>query len=205
MTRGEFMSDSKTRSRTRSLALLLAAVALLLPAQSQAQAQAQSQELEPSPARTGTSPQHESSFSVRGSLGMTASPETFNMTLEIPWSADELVSVGPLFQLGFSDDNVLFASTLQAYLTPQLDGSLEDWSPYAHMGMGLVYLEDDNRAFGRDEEDVDFLFTMGTGVEYALSDSFHMGTGFLFDIIPAGAVGNRFVFGWQILTFRHEF
>jgi hypothetical protein len=184
-----------------SLALLLASGTVLLPAQALAQDR-------PSPqtsSQTGSRQQDDSRFSVRGSLGMTASPETFNMTLEMPWKADELVSVGPLFQLGFSDDNVLFAGTLQAYLTPRLEDSLRDWHPYGHMGMGFIYLEDDDRVPGRDEEDAAFLFTVGTGVEYALSDSFYMGTGFLFDIIPTGAVGDRFVWGWQVLTFRHEF
>jgi hypothetical protein len=127
------------------------------------------------------------------------------MTLEVPWAADELVSAGPLFQLGFADDHVLFAATLQAYLTPRLEDSLSDWHPYAHMGMGFIYLENDNRRSGRDDEDVDFLFTVGTGVEYALSDGFYMGTGLLFDIVPTGVVGDHFVFGWQILTFRAEF
>jgi hypothetical protein len=173
-------------------------------AQSLNQAQDQPEELSYRQSSSSSS-QNDSGFSIRGSLGMTASPETFNMTLEVPWAADELVSVGPLFQLGFSDDNVLFGATLQAYLTPQLEDSLADWHPYAHMGMGLIYLEDDNRAPGRDEEDADFLFVMGTGVEYELSDSFYLGTAFLFDIVPAGAVGNRFTFGWQILTFRYEF
>lgn len=179
-------------SRARGLAAGLLLLGLLAPSQAIAQ--------EGSGGRRDGS-----SLSLRGSLGMTASPETFNMTLEVPWAADELVSAGPLVQLGFSDDHVLFASTIQAYLTPRLDGSLEDWRPYAHMGMGLIYLEDDHRRFNRDEEDVDFLFTVGTGVEYTLAENFYMGTGFLFNVIPTGVVGNKFIFGWQVLTFRTEF
>ena len=195
---GEAMirSQSSRVSRVRRAGICLVLLGLLSPALANAQD------------ATGPSdpPRNSGSrFSMRASLGMTASPETVNMTLEVPWAADDLVSVGPLFQLGFSDDNVLFASTLQAYLTPRLEGELADWYPYAHMGMGLIYLENDDRAPGRDEEDAAFLFTVGTGIEYSLSDSFTLGTGFLFDVIPGGAVGDRFVFGWQILTFRTEF
>ncbi len=183
-------------------------MALLLGLLVPVQAIAQSSTTSSRDSGLGTGPaarSKNSGVSVRGSLGMTASPETFNMTLEVPWAADELVSAGPLVQLGFSDDDTLFATTIQAYLTPRLDGALEDWLPYAHMGMGFMYLEKDDRRPGRDDEDVDFLFTVGTGVEYTVSENFYLGTGFLFNVIPTGVVGDRFVFGWQILTFRTEF
>lgn len=184
---------TRIEDEARGRALALVCIGMLLPSLGQAQ-------------ESASAPRDEASrVSVRGSLGMTAGPETFNMTLEVPWAADPLVSVGPMFQLGFSDDHTLFAPTVQAYLTPQLAGELADWHPYAHMGIGLMYLEDEDRRPFRDDEDVDFLINTGVGVEYALSRKFFMGTGLLFDVIPAGAVGNRFVFGWQILTFRAAF
>jgi hypothetical protein len=193
--RSSHAATQRLRGRTAGLAFALAVAGMLVPSL----AQAQDWSPEASEKDDG------SKWSVRGSFGMTASPETFNMTLEVPWKADELVSAGPLVQLGFADDNVLFATTLQAYLTPRLDGELADWHPYAHMGLGFIYLEDDDRRPGRDDEDGSFLFTIGTGVDYALAEHFYMGTGLLFNVIPTGAVGNKFVFGWQILTFRHEF
>lgn len=177
-------------ARRPAAALALLSITLLLPAASRAQERGGSQA---------------SGVSLRASLGMTADPATFNMTFEVPWEVHRLVSVGPMFQLGFADDNVLFAPTVQTYLTPRLAGELADWRPYLQMGMGLIYLQDDDRRPGRDDEDVEFLFDTGVGLEYALSQRFFMGTGFLFDVIPGGAVGNRFVFGWQILTLRTAF
>ena len=147
----------------------------------------------------------ESDFSVRGSLGMTADPETFNMTVEAPVPLNDYVSVGPLMQLGFSDDHVLFGLSGHAYFTPPLEGDLEKLQPYWHLGMGLIHLEDDDRRPGRDDEDTEFLLTVGMGLDYEVGSGFHMGTAFLFNTIPGGAVGEKFVFGWQILTFRQEF
>ena len=197
-------TTSHTRARAARAATLVA-IGLLLGALVPAQAIAQSARSGDGLGTSQAPRRNDSRVSLRGSLGMTASPETFNMTLEVPWAADALVSAGPLFQLGFSDDDTLFATTVQAYLTPRFDGELDDWRPYAHMGMGFMYLEKDDRRPGRDDEDVDFLFTVGTGVEYAVSDGFYLGTGLLFDVIPTKVVGDRFVFGWQILTFRTEF
>ena len=147
----------------------------------------------------------DSTISARGSIGFTADPDTFLMTLEVPWKADDLVSVGPLFQLGFSDDHVLVAPTLEVYLTPRLTDDLRDIHPYAHMGMGFMYLEKDHRRAGRDEKDADFLLATGLGVEYAVQQNLFVGTGFLFDFVPAGVAGERFIFGWQMLTLRAAF
>lgn len=181
------------RRRGRGIAWVAAAALLCAGA-------AQAQEATP-----GARRQDDSRFSVRGSIGFTADPDTFLMTLEVPWKANDLVSVGPLFQLGFSDDDVLVAPTLEVYLTPQLADDLRDLHPYAHLGMGFMYLEKDHRRPGRDEEDADFLLTTGFGAEYAVQENLFVGTGFLFDIVPGGVAGERFVFGWQMLTLRAAF
>lgn len=143
-------------------------------------------------------------FSLRGGIGFTADPGTFLMTVEMPWHIDELVSIGPMFQLGVSDDEVYFAPTLGLYLHPRLTGDLEPFHPYGHVGFGLAYLDKDDRG-PRDGEDADFQFTAGLGVEYELRKDFLMGTGLLFNVIPDGVVGEEFIFGWQVLTFRHSF
>ena len=146
-----------------------------------------------------------SRVSVRGSIGFTADPDTFLMTLEVPWKAHDLVSVGPLFQLGFSDHETLVAPTLEVYLTPKLADDLRNFYPYAHVGMGFMYLEKDHRGPGRNDEGADFLLSTGFGVEYAVQKNLFLGTGFLFDYVPGRVVGERFVFGWQMLTLRAAF
>jgi hypothetical protein len=154
---------------------------------------------------SSSSGRDDSAWSARGAVGFTAQPGTFLMSVEVPWRFDKLFSVGPLIQLGVADDEIYFAPTLQVYLHPPLGDGLEAIQPYAHAGVGLAYLERKDRAPGRDEEDADFQFTAGLGVEYELRKDFFMGTGMLFNVVPGGAAGKNFVFGWQLLTFRHAF
>ena len=149
-------------------------------------------------------PGDDSWVSVRGGIGFTAGPDSFLMSLEVPFTIMELVSVGPQLRLGVSDDNVYFAPTVQAYITPRLGGDLDDLRPYASFGMGLAVLEKDDRCCGRDEEDVDFLLTPGFGLEYRF-DQFFVGSNMQLDIIPGGVAGQRFIYTWQILTFRAAF
>ncbi len=193
------MKRSDTTRASRSSLLVRAALSLALGLGIPATSLAQDAGSSP-PAQT-----EQSRLSIRGSLGFAASPEMFLMTVEAPWVFNDIVSVGPLFQLGFSDDDTLFAPTVQVYFNPRLGGELDALRPYGHLGMGFVYLENDDRGPGRDNKDVDFLFTIGLGVEYALREDFLVGTGMLFNVIPTGAVGQNFVFGWQLLMFRYAF
>jgi opacity protein-like surface antigen len=115
------------------------------------------------------------------------------------------MSVGPLLQLGVSDDKLYFAPTLQLYVHPRLDGVLEPLRPYGHAGIGLAYLDKDDRRNGRDDDDVDFQFTAGLGFDYELREDLFLGTGLLFNVVPGSVVGERFIFSWQVMTFRHAF
>jgi hypothetical protein len=189
-------SDTRTLFAAVSLALAVAipsSVAAQDPAGSSTSAEA----------RSPSQRSEDRGLSVRGSLGFSADPTTFLMTLELPWQVNELVSLGPLFQLGFSDDEVLFAPSIQTYLHPRL-ADFKEIRPYLHVGMGLIYLEDNDRS-PRDEEDTDFLITTGFGVEYEIKENFLIGTGMLFNAIPSGAIGEKFVFGWQMLQMRTVF
>ena len=51
---------------------------------------------------------------------------------------------------------------------------------------------------------MDFLLTPGFGLEYRF-DQFFVGSNMQLDVIPGGVAGQRFVYTWQILTFRAAF
>jgi hypothetical protein len=144
-----------------------------------------------------------SPWSVRGGLGLTAGPETFLMTLEVPWEADETVSLGPLVQMGFTDDEVLFAPTLQVYMHPPLRDDLRKFRPYASLGLGFMYLKKDTNRGNKDE--AGFLIAGGVGVEYELTERLWIGTNMLFDFLPERTTREHFVWGWQIVTLRAAF
>ncbi len=178
--------------RVSLVPLVLLAFALLPGA-------ALAQSTDRSPGRTReTSP-----WSVRGGLGLTAGPETFLTTLEVPWEADETVSVGPLVQMGFSDDEVLFAPTLQVYLHPPLRDDLRKFRPDASLGLGFMYLKKDTNRGNKD--DAGFLIASGVGVEYELTERLWLGTSMLFDFLPERTTREHFVWGWQIVTLRAAF
>ena len=143
-------------------------------------------------------------ISVRAGLGFTGDPETFLMSVEVPFLIADMFSAGPQLRLGVSDDEVYFAPTIQAYVAPRLEGDLEPLRPYASFGLGLAVLDKERRS-GRDEEDVDFLLSPGFGVEWMFQDGLLLGSGIQLDVIPGGVAGERFVFSWQVLTFRAEF
>jgi hypothetical protein len=157
--------------------------------------------VEPAPA-AAQERESQRTVSLRGGIGFTADPETFLMSLEVPFTITELFSAGPQLRLGVSDEELYFAPTVQGYFTPRLGGDYDVIRPYGSLGLGIAFLENDDRASGRDDEDVDFLLTPGFGVEYAISDQLFAGTAMQLDVIPAGATGERFVFSWQVLTFR---
>jgi len=191
-----------------ALARLAAASLLLFALSAPASAQERSWDEEPSwnePEERSVSSSSDSFVSLRGGLGFTADPETFLMGLELPFALSDMFSIGPQLRLGVSDDEVYFAPTVQGYVTPRLGGDLDALRPYGSFGMGIAVLEKDDRVPGRDEEDVDFLLTPGLGVEYMFTEGMFVGSGIQLDIIPGGVAGERFVFSWQVLTFRVAF
>jgi hypothetical protein len=198
-----------TRSLFNARHIAAAATILILAAPAASHAQDDSWDSEPTWSAPEGEPQQQqeddSFVSIRGGLGLTGNPDTFLMSVELPFVLTELFSAGPQLRLGVSDDEVYFAPTLQGYVTPRLGGDLDAIRPYGSLGLGIAVLEKDGRRRGRDEDDVDFLLSPGFGIEYAIDETMFVGSGIQLDVIPAGVAGERFIFSWQILTFRAAF
>jgi hypothetical protein len=159
--------------------------------------------------------------SFRSSFGFTLGPDTFLVTGEASYRARENWSFGPLFQLGLSDDEFLFGATANFKKTGQIDlhrhhhGDHDDddrhaeevlarLEPYVNFGIGVVYIDEDQRG-GRDDDDAGLLLNVGFGADFFVSDRFSVGTGVLFNFMPSEVQGENFFFSWQVAVLSFHF
>src|SRR5512139_566936 len=83
-------------------------------------------------------------------------------------------SIGPLLQMGFTDDLFQLGLTAQAKYTFDLR-EIPALKPHIEAGMGFIY-SDLDRSRGRSEDDVSFLIPLGIGAEYRLTNSISLDT-----------------------------
>lgn len=138
-------------------------------------------------------------FSVRAGPGFTASPTTFLMGVDVPFAVTKNVALGPSFQLGVDDDTTFFAPTWNV----EFRLPLEDVTPYAYGGAGLGYVKKDHRH--GDDDDAGFLFDLGIGLDFWVSDEIALGSRMTFNFMPSDVEGETFIFSWQVLTGRFSF
>ena len=98
--------------------------------------------------------------SLKAGLGFTLDPDTFLMGIEGSYHVHPNFSVGPLLQAGVSGKRTLIAPTLNVHgimdLPPHAFSRLK---PYLQGGIGMAYLEENNRPGDNDDEG--FLFNLG--------------------------------------------
>jgi len=143
-------------------------------------------------------------FGFKAGLGFTADPGTFLMGFQGDFFITPNFTLGPLIQLGVSDNNFLFAPTLNlgAMFDLPMDG-FERFKPILHMGLGLAYLDWDG-AHGHHSE-ARFLINFGLGFEYFITDYFALGTDLIFNVLPVELDDTHFFVAWQIVTVRFQF
>ncbi len=78
-------------------------------------------------------------------------------------------SIGPLLQMGFTNDLSQFGLTAQAKYTFDIAG-MPKLKPHVQAGLGLIYADIDNWREGN-RDDTSYLIPLGIGAEYRLSDS----------------------------------
>ena len=136
-------------------------------------------------------------------LGFTVDPGTFLMGLEVPFAVTDGVTLGPLLQVGVSDDDTWIAPTMNLRYALDLADIAPDLArlrPMVQGGLGFAYLEKDGRR--GDDDDTRFMFNLGFGAEYFLTDNLAFGSNMLFNILPEDAVDEHFVWSWQLGTMR---
>ena len=152
---------------------------------------------EPTKARQGW-------VAARGGVGFTIDPDTFLMAGEVGMFLTGNFSLGPLLQLGVSDQNVIIAPTLNAQWMFDLpERKLAHVKPFVQGGLGLAYVKEDDRR--GEDDDVGFLMNFGFGAEFYLTDRGSVGSNVLFNFMPDKVLDENFFFSWQLVTFRYMF
>ena len=105
-------------------------------------------------------------------------------------------SIGPLLQMGFTEDLFQIGLTAQAKYTFDLR-EIPKLKPHVQAGLGIIYADLDRK--GReDEDDFSFLIPLGIGAEYQLTKSIWLDTTVLFNITNLDVRDENFFFTWLI-------
>ena len=105
-------------------------------------------------------------------------------------------SIGPLLQMGFTEDLFQLGLTAQAKYTFDL-WEIPALKPHIEAGMGFIY-SDLDRWPRSSEDDVSFLFPLGIGAEYKLTNSISLDNTFLFNFTDLDVRDTHFFFTWLI-------
>lgn len=105
-------------------------------------------------------------------------------------------SIGPLLQLGFTGDLFQFGLTGQAKYTFDIK-EIPALKPHIEAGIGFIYADLD-RGRWRSENDVSFLFPLGIGAEYRLTNSISLDNTFLFNFTDLDVRDTHFFFTWLV-------
>jgi hypothetical protein len=99
------------------------------------------------------------------------------------------LSLGPLVQIGLSDDLFMFGPSVQLKYTHDLNERL---SANVQGGLGFIYADLDRR--GPDRDDTNFLIPVGPGLAYKLTEDISLGTTLLFNFTNLNGVRNERIF-----------
>jgi len=139
------------------------------------------------------------SFIFGAGLGLQAdTPDgtAFALGITGDYYVTQEFSIGPLLQMGFTDDLFQLGLTAQAKYTFDLT-EIPELKPHVQAGIGIIYADLDRKA-GRDEDDVSFLIPLGIGAEYRLTKSISLDTTFLFNVTNLDVRDENFFFTWYV-------
>ncbi len=153
-------------------------------------------------------------ISLRTSLGLTLDPSTYLMTLDAGYFVTPSWSLGPLFQLGLSDDDFLLAASVNFRKVYDIeirehgeeddDNQLNRLKPFYQFGAGVLFIDEDNPGLA-DDDDAGLLLNLGVGVDLYLNDRVSFGTSVLFNFLPSEVGDEHFFLSWQIGTLAFHF
>ena len=106
------------------------------------------------------------------------------------------LSIGPLLQFGFTGDLFQFGLSGQAKYTFDIK-QIPALKPHIEAGVGFIYADLD-RGRSRSEHDTSFLFPLGIGAEYRLTNSISLDNTFLFNFTDLDVRDTHFFFTWLV-------
>jgi Outer membrane protein beta-barrel domain len=119
----------------------------------------------------------------------TPDSTAFALALNGDYFLTDNLSLGPLVQVGLTDDLFLFGPSVQLKYTHDLNQRL---SANLQGGIGFIYAELDRS--GPDRDDATFLIPVGPGVKYKLTDDLSLGSTLLFNFTNLNGVRNERIF-----------
>jgi hypothetical protein len=132
-----------------------------------------------------------------GLQGGTADGTAFAVALSGDYFLTHEISIGPLLQIGLTDDLTQVGFTAQVKYTLDLP-QVPELKPHFQAGIGFIHAELDR---GRDEDvdDTSFLFPIGLGAEYRLNRKVSLDSTLLFNFTNLRDVRNDdFFITWLV-------
>lgn len=132
-----------------------------------------------------------------GLQGATPDATAFAIGLDGDYFLTDNFSVGPLIQIGVTDDLFQIGPTLQAKFTFDLV-SIPELKPHLQGGIGFIYADLD-RSHRAGRHDASFLIPLGFGAEYRLSKDLSLASSFLFNFTDLDEVrSENFFITWLV-------
>jgi hypothetical protein len=122
----------------------------------------------------------------------TADGTIFGLTSNLDYYLDRHLSLGPLLQVGISDDFFQLGLSGQAkyvFTSPEMPRL----RPHLQGGLGIIGMDLDRPGPG-DNDDIGFLIPLGSGIEYAVGKNTFLGTTLLLNFTDADVRGQDNVF-----------
>ncbi len=138
-------------------------------------------------------------FAFGAAIGLQAdTPDgtAFSLGLSGDYYLTHKLSIGPLLQLGFTNDLFQVGLTAQAKYTFDLP-EVPKLKPNVQAGIGFIHADLDRRGWRR-EDDTSFLIPLGVGAEYKLTNSVSLDNTFLFNFTNLDVRDESYFFTWLI-------
>ncbi len=124
-----------------------------------------------------------------GFMANTPDHTAFAVALSGDYYLTNEFSVGPLLQMGFTNDLFLMGLTVQAKYTFDL-GGVPNLKPHVQAGLGFAYA-DFKPGGGRSDSDTSYLIPFGLGAEYRLTNSLSLDGTVLFNLTNLDVRGSE--------------
>lgn len=125
-------------------------------------------------------------FTIGGGLGLTEDPSLYGLLVNVNYYITDEISVGPLLQYDFKDEDHIFGVAGMVKYNAVLGGS-NVVRPYGEAGIGFIEFKHED-LFDGDKKNT-YLFPVGGGMEFKLNDSLSLDSTLLFNLTEEIFIG----------------
>jgi len=124
-------------------------------------------------------------FSLGFGAGLMIDPDMGAGMVSLDYYVTDEISVGPYFQVGGGPDDSYWGVSGQVKFSAALSSN-SSVRPYGRLGIGFVELDFDDR---KDDPEMTYLFPVGGGLEFELTDLLSLDVGGVFNITEDSFAG----------------